>query len=152
MKTKKKENIVIIAILVVMVIAIIGVSYAAFNFSQQGNIPNKITTGSITMTYEESDNTITLGNALPTTDATGTTRLKEGEYFDFNVSSEITGEVNINYEISVKEVGDGTIDGSNIKLYLTRLKEDGTEDQLMTPEVYNEETDSNDIQDVLQMK
>ena len=144
MKTKKKENIVIIAILVVMVIAIIGVSYAAFNFSQQGNIPNKITTGSITMTYEESDNTITLGNALPTTDATGTTRLKEGEYFDFNVSSEITGEVNINYEISVKEVGDGTIDGSNIKLYLTRLKEDGTEDQLMTPEVYNEETDSNE--------
>ena len=144
MKTKKKENIVIIAILVVMVIAIIGVSYAAFNFSQQGNIPNKITTGSITMTYEESDNTITLGNALPTTDATGTTRLKEGEYFDFNVSSEITGEVNINYEISVKEVGDGTIDGSNIKLYLTRLKEDGTEEQLMTPEVYNEETDSNE--------
>ena len=140
---KKKENIIIIAILVIMLIAIIGVSYAAFNFSQQGNVPNKITTGSITMTYEESDNTITLGNALPTTDATGTTRLKEGEYFDFTVSSEITGEVNINYEISAKEVGDGTIDGSNIKLYLTRLTEDGTEEQLMSPEVYSEETSEN---------
>ena len=46
-----------------MILAIIGVSYAAFSFSKQGNIPNKITTGSITMTYEESDNTITLGNA-----------------------------------------------------------------------------------------
>ena len=70
MNLKKKENIVIIVMLVVMVIAIIGVSYAAFNFSQAGSVPNKITTGSITMTYEESDNTITLGNALPTTDAT----------------------------------------------------------------------------------
>ena len=125
-----------------MVIAIIGVSWAAFNFSQAGNVPNKITTGSITMTYEESENTITLGNALPTRDATGTTRLKDGEYFDFTVSSEITGEVNINYEISAKEVGDGTIDGSNIKLYLTRLTDDG-EEQLMTPEVYNEESTSN---------
>ena len=144
MKTKKKENIIIIIILVIMLIAIIGVSYAAFSFSQAGSVPNKITTGSITMTYTETDNTISLSNALPTTDKTGMTRLKEGEYFDFNVSSEITGEVNINYEISAKEVGDGTIDGSNIKLYLTRLTEDGTEEQLMTPEVYNEETDSNE--------
>ena len=143
MNLKKKENIVIIVMLVIMLIAIIGVSYAAFSFSQAGNTPNKITTGSITMTYEESDNTITLGNALPTTDATGTTRLKDGEYFDFTVSSEITGEVNINYEISAKEVGEGTIDGSNIKLYLTRLKDDGTEEQLMSPETYNEESTSN---------
>ena len=142
MKMKKKENIIIIVMLVVMVIAIIGVSYAAFSFSKQGSVPNKITTGSITMTYEESDNTITLGNALPTTDATGTTRLKDGEYFDFTVSSEITGEVNINYEISAKEVGNGTIDGSNIKLYLTELV-GGEEQSLMSPEVYNEETTSN---------
>ena len=143
MKTKKKENIIIIVILVIMLLAIIGVSYAAFNFSKQGNVPNKITTGSITMTYEESDNTISIGNALPTTDKTGTTRLKDGEYFDFTVSSEITGEVNINYEISAKEVGEGTIDGSNIKLYLTRLTDDG-EEELMSPEVYNEEASSNE--------
>ena len=142
MNLKKKENIIIIAILVVMLIAIIGVSYAAFSFSKQGNVPNKITTGSITMTYTESDNTISLGNALPTTEETGTTRLKDGEYFDFTVSSEITGDVNINYEISAKEVGDGTIDGSNIKLYLTRLTDNG-EEQLMSPETYNEESTSN---------
>ena len=143
MKTRKQENIVIIAILVIMLLAIIGVSYAAFSFSQAGSVPNKITTGSITMTYTETDNTISLSNALPTTDKTGTTRLKEGEYFDFTVSSEITGEVNINYEISAKEVGEGTIDGSNIKLYLTKLNGE-SEEQLMTPEVYNEEDNANE--------
>ena len=139
---KKRENIVIIVVLLVMVLAIIGVSYAAFSFGQLGNKPNTITTGAISMTYTESENTISLGNALPTTDATGTTRLKEGEYFDFTVSSEITGDVNINYEVSAKEVGEGTIDGSNIKLYLTEIV-DGEEQALMTPETYNEETSEN---------
>ncbi len=139
---KKKENIVIIVILVVMLLAIIGVSFAAFSFSRAGNTPNTITTGSITMTYEEKSNTISLNGALPTADETGMVRLNPGEYFDFTVSSEITGDVNINYEISAKEVGEGTIDGSNIKLYLTRLTETG-EEQLMSPETYNEETTEN---------
>ena len=93
---KRKENIVIIVVLVLMLVAIIGVSYAAFSFSQQGNTPNKITTGSITMTYTESDNIISMNGALPTTDKTGKVRLTEGEYFDFTVSSEITGEVIFN--------------------------------------------------------
>ena len=139
---KKRENIVIIVLLIVMVIAIIGVSYAAFRFSQTGNTANTITTGSITMTYTESSNTISINGALPTTDKTGMVRLNEGEYFDFTVSSEIVGDVNINYEISAKEVGEGTIDGSNIKLYLTKLNDDG-EEGLMVPETYSEETSDN---------
>ena len=139
---KKKENIIIAVILVIMVLAIIGVSYAAFNFQGLGSEVNTITTGAITMTYTESDNTIGLNGALPTTDKTGMVRLNPGEYFDFTVSSEITGDVNINYEISAKEVGEGTIDGSNIKLYLTELV-DGNEEPLMSPEVYNEESTEN---------
>ena len=142
---KKKENIIIIVMLIVLVLAVIGVSYAAFNYSAIGTKLNSITTGSIVMTYTESDNVINIDKALPTTDETGKVRLKEGEYFDFTVSSEIVGDVNINYEISAKDVttADRKIDGSNIKLYLTRLKEDGTEEELMTPEVYNEESSSN---------
>ena len=70
MKIKKKGNILIIALLILMILAI-GVSYAAFSFSKIGTKVNSITTGSITMSYEESDNTITLNGALPTTDETG---------------------------------------------------------------------------------
>ena len=141
---KKRENIVIMVVLIVMVIAIVGVSYAAFNYSRTGSI-NTITTGAITMSYEESDNTISLNGALPTTDKTGMVRLNPGEYFDFSISSEITGDVNINYEISAKDVttAERKIDGKYIKLYLTKLNGD-KEEQLMTPEVYNEETSSND--------
>ena len=141
---KKKENIIIIVVLVVMILAIIGVSYAAFSYSGLGTKVNSITTGSIVMTYEETSNTISLNGALPTTDKTGKTRLTDGEYFDFTVSSKIAGDVNINYEISAKDVttSERKIDGSNIKLYLTRLTDDG-EEELMTPETYNEEASSN---------
>ena len=139
---KKRENIIIVVVLVVMVIAIVGVSYAAFNYSRTGNI-NSITTGAITMTYEETSNTISLNGALPTTDKTGMVRLNPGEYFDFSVSSEIKGDVNINYEISAKKEDGNTIGGEYIKLYLTRLTDDG-EEALMVPETYNEETSAND--------
>ncbi len=139
---KKKGNIVIIVLLLVMVVAIIGVSYAAFNYSREGTVPNTITTGVISMTYTETDNVLNITGALPTTDATGKARTIEGEYFDFTVSSTITGNANINYEISAKEEGNGTIDGSNIKLYLTRLTDNG-EEELMTPETYNEEKSNN---------
>ena len=140
---KKRENIVIIVVLIVMVIAIVGVSYAAFSYSKTGSI-NSITTGAITMTYEETDNTISLTGALPTTDKTGMVRLNPGEYFDFSISSEITGDVNINYEISAKKEDGNTIGGEYIKLYLTRLTDDGKEEALMVPETYNEESSAND--------
>ena len=143
---KPKKEIVIIGLILLMVIALIGVSYAAFSYSKLGTKVNTITTGSITMSYEETDNTISLNGALPTTDKTGKVRLTEGEYFDFKVSSSITGNVNINYEISAKDVttAERKIDGSNIKLYLTELV-DGEEKELMKPETYNEETSANNF-------
>ena len=139
---KTKKEVVILVLMIVLIIAVLGVSYAAFKFTGEGTKLNTITTGSITMSYEESSNTISLNGALPTTDETGKKRLNSGEYFDFTVSSTITGDVNINYEISAKEVGNGTIDGSNIKLYLTRLTDDG-EEEIMTPRVYSEESTTN---------
>ena len=145
---KTKKEIVIIGLILLMVIALIGVSYAAFRFTGEGTKVNSITTGSITMTYEETDNTINLSGALPTTDKTGKVRMNPGEYFDFTVSSNISGDVNINYEISAKDVTSSSankIDGNNIKLYLTRLTDDGTEEELMTPEVYNEESNANNF-------
>ena len=146
MVKEHKKEILMLVLVLLFIVVILGVSYAAFSYSGLGSKVNTITTGFITMTYEESDNTISLNGALPTTDKTGKVRLTNGEYFDFTVSSEITGNVNINYEISAKDVTDSSakkIDGKYIKLYLTRLTDNG-EEELMAPEVYNEETSAND--------
>ena len=135
---KNKKSILILGLILLLIIAIIGVSYAVFNYSALGTRVNTITTGSITMTYTETENVINLEGALPTTDKTGKAL---SDYFEFTVSSSISGDVNINYEISAKKES-GTLEDRYIKLYLTRVTESG-EEELMTPETYNEETSSN---------
>ena len=120
MKKRRKEFLTIILVLVLL-ITIVGISYAAFNYVGTGQKLNTITTGTITMEYVESTNVISMNNALPTTDATGKKRLNTGEYFDFTVKSSITGNTDINYEIAAKEENGNTFSGSNIRYYLTTV-------------------------------
>lgn len=143
---KRKEVIFILCLFLSVILLISGVSMAAFSYSGVGQKINKITSGSIAMEYTESDNTISIDGALPTTDSTGMVRLRDGEYFDFTISSTIVGDTNINYEISAKDVTDSDakkIDGKYIKLYLTKINNDGSETSLMAPDVYNEDTSKN---------
>ena len=142
MKNKKKD-LVLILIVFILLIAIVGISYAAFNYVGPGQKLNTITTGAISMNYIESSNIISMNNALPTTDATGKKRKNTGEYFDFTVKSSIKGNTDINYEIAAKEENGNTFDGKNIKFYLTKVNSDGTEEEVMPPKTYSEDTTSN---------
>ena len=142
MKNKKKD-LVLILIIFILLIAIVGISYAAFNYVGTGQKLNTITTGAISMNYIESSNVISMNNALPTTDATGKKRLNTGEYFDFTVKSSIKGNTDINYEIAAKEENGNTFDGKNIKFYLTKVNSDGTEEEAMPPKTYSEDITSN---------
>ena len=145
MKDKKKITVTLVVTLL-LVIAIVGISYAAFTYAGIGKKENTITTGVLTMTYIEDTNTISMSNALPTTDATGKKRLTKGEYFDFTVSGTVKGSENINWEIVAEDVTTATkkIDGSLIKLYLTSINEDGTETEVMAPKTYKNETSANE--------
>ena len=141
----KKRIIIIVGFLLILVGSMIGITYAAFSYTKTGEKVNTITSGQVVMIYTETDNVININNALPTTDATGMIQLKQGEYFDFNISSTIVGDININYEISAKDVTDSSgrkIDGRYIKLYLTQLN-GASEEPLMSPETYHEETEAN---------
>ena len=142
---KKRQLLLTIGLVLVLVLMIVGISYAAFKFTGTGKKENTITTGAITMKYTESTNTISMNNALPTTDATGKVRLTEGEYFDFTLSGTIKGSENINWEIAAEDVTTGTkkIDGKYIKLYLTSLDENNNETEVMKPTVYTTEKAEN---------
>ena len=143
---KKKQLLLSIGLVLILVLMIVGISYAAFKFVGLGNKPNTITTGAITMEYEESTNTISMTGALPTTDATGKVRLTAGEYFDFTIKSNIQGNTNINWEIAAEDITPSSakkMAGKNIKLYLTKLDSTGVEKQVMAPKVYNASTSAN---------
>ncbi|MDD6419473.1 MAG: hypothetical protein PUF66_04870 [Clostridium sp.] len=143
MTKEKMKDILTIGVSVFMLVVVIGISYAAFTYSGLGKKENKITTGAITMLYTESDNTISINNALPTTDNTGKTRKNAGEYFDFTVKSSITGNADINYEIAAKEETGNTFSGNNIKYYLTTVDSNGKETEVMAPRTYYEEPSGN---------
>ena len=140
---KKRKNYLILILVTALLITIIGISYATFNYVGTGQKLNTITTGAISMNYIESSNVISMNNALPTTDATGKKRKNTGEYFDFTVKSSIKGKTDINYEIAAKEEGGNTFSGKNIKFYLTKVNSDGTEEEAMPPKTYSEDTTSN---------
>jgi len=140
---EKMKDVLTIGVSVFMLVVVIGISYSAFSYSGLGKKENKITTGAITMLYTESDNTISINNALPTTDNTGKTRKNAGEYFDFTVKSSITGNTDINYEIAAKEETGNTFSGSNIKYYLTTVDSNGKETEVMAPRTYYEEPSGN---------
>ena len=143
MNKEKIKNILTIGVTFVLLITVIGISYAAFNYVGTGQKLNTITTGAISMNYIESSNVISMSNALPTTDVTGKKRLNSGEYFDFTVKSSIKGNTDINYEIAAKEESGNTFSGKNIKFYLTKINSDGTEEEAMPPKTYSEDTTSN---------
>ncbi len=143
MYNKKIKNILTIVISVFILIVAIGISYAAFSYSGLGKKVNTITTGAISMSYTESSNTISMNNALPTTDNTGKTRKSAGEYFDFTVKSSITGNTDINYEIAAKADSSNTFSGDNIKYYLTTVDSAGKETEVMAPRTYYEEPSGN---------
>ena len=140
---KNRKNYLIMILATVLLITIIGISYATFNYVGTGQKLNTITTGAISMNYIESSNIISMNNALPTTDNTGKKRLNTGEYFDFTVKSSIRGNTDINYEIAAKEESGNTFDGKNIKFYLTKVNSDGAEEEVMAPKTYSEDTTSN---------
>ncbi|HIS38492.1 MAG TPA: hypothetical protein IAB45_03170, partial [Candidatus Onthousia faecavium] len=57
---KRKEKVIILGLILLMIVAVVGVSYAAFSYTDTGTKVNSITSGAITMTYTESDNVISM--------------------------------------------------------------------------------------------
>ena len=143
MKKEKLRNILTIGTTFILLIVVMGISYAAFSFAGAGQKLNTITTGAISMEYVEGDNSISLNNALPTTKATGKKRLNEGEYFDFTVKSSIRGNMDINYEIVAQEEEENTFSSDNIYYYLTKINDDGSETEVLAPRKYYAEKEAN---------
>lgn len=116
---KKNNKPILLAVIgiVVLIIAVIGVSYAMFQANLLGTKENTISVGSITLNYIESGTAITLedGEGFGLTDAQGEAQT---EYFEFTVSATASGTVALGYYIYFEELAT-TLPASAIKLYLT---------------------------------
>lgn len=122
MKKEASKKIILYVIgIAILFVAVIGITYAVFAFTSAGKVENKVTTGYITMNYTESSNEISIDNAVPTTDSVGKV---SNDYFDFSISTEIGGSINVNYEVRAEKLETESIpiNDYDIKLYLEKFE------------------------------
>ena len=130
-QTNFKTAFLLSFLIIILVILILGISFAAIFYSKTGEEVNKVTTGTMTMSYSENTNGINLDNAYPMSDDIGMALNDENQYFDFTVSATLGGNVIINYAITATKESDSTLPDSAIKVYLTDT--DDNERQVLAP-------------------
>jgi len=147
MKNKKKQIIITLIAIISLILITVGVTYAFFNYAKEGTTDNTIKTGSITFLYTEVSGVgkgISLTEAYPVADSIGKVQVGEGKVFDFKVTSNISMNSNIGYQVTARKKTGSTLANSAVKVYLTEVN--GTEQELLLSK-YSElsQTDKVDI-------
>lgn len=118
-----------------LIVAIVGISYAIFVFSAKSRVDNTVRSGGITFEYLEGDSVIDINDALPISDEVG---VKQTKSFDFQVSSAIRGNTTVFYEVRAKSLTvDNKIDNQYVKIYLEK-KDGGDFSTVLFPTAFKE--------------
>lgn len=122
-----------------LIVAIVGISYAIFVFSAKSRVDNTVRSGGITFEYLEGDSVIDISDALPVSDEVGK---KQTKSFDFKISSAIRGNTIVFYEVRAKSLPiDNKIDNQYVKIYLEK-KNDGDFSPVLYPTTFKENSDT----------
>ena len=119
---ENKEKKVLLSVLGVAILlaAVIGISFAAYNVTFDSNTANSISTGTIMVSYTEPTNAISILDAMPLEDAEGMKLTGTNNTFDFTVSTQASNALTIPYTISLTKVAGNTLLDSEVKVYLTK--------------------------------
>ena len=129
---KKKQVLLTLLGVISLIVITVGVTYAFFNYAKEGTTDNTIQTGSITFLYTEVSGVgkgISLTEAYPVADSIGKVQVGEGKVFDFKVTSNISMNSSIGYQVTARKKTGSTLDDSAVKVYLTEVN--GTEQELL---------------------
>ena len=132
MKNKKKQIIITLVAIISLIVITVGVTYAFFNYAKEGTTDNVVKTGRITFLYTEVSEVgkgISLTEAYPVADSIGKVQIGEGKVFDFKVTSNISMDSNIDYQVTARKKTGSTLANSAVKVYLTEVN--GTEQELL---------------------
>ena len=142
---KNKKNLVLSVIAIVMLLVVtIGVSYAFFSYTKKGTTENSIKTGTITFLYTEVTGVgkgIKIEDSLPISDDQGKLLTGSGNVFEFKITSDTLSNTSIPYEVTARKSSNSTLDEKAVKVYLTEV--DGEESELLLDNYSNlKETDT----------
>ena len=110
MENNSKQAVLSIVGIAVLVIAVVGVSFAFFTYSKTGTTNNVITTGNIVFDFKEDTPGLSLTNQFPQSDADGITN----ETFDFSIAGTLpTSMAPINYSVYAIKGDVPTVEGKS---------------------------------------
>mgnify|MGYP004618350721 CR=1 FL=1 len=130
--SKKKQVLLTLVAIISLIVITVGVTYAFFNYAKEGTTDNTIQTGTITFLYTEVSGVgkgISLTEAYPVADSIGKVQVVEGKVFDFKVTSNISMNSSIDYQVTARKKTGSTLANSAVKVYLTEVN--GTEQELL---------------------
>ena len=119
-ENSQKKMLLSVLGVAILVVAVIGISFAAYSATVDSANANSIKTGTIMVSYTEPSNAINLEEAMPMSDTDGKALTGPGKTFDFSVSTQATNALTVPYTISLTKVAGSTLENGDVKVYLTK--------------------------------
>jgi len=113
-KIKSNETLLSIIGIFVLIILVVGITYAGFSQTTSGG-NNSISSGIISMSFQEPSNNVVITNAMPTSNG-----YSSGTHFDFSVSGTAKAQMTLPYEITITEKSGNTLAASNVRIGLKK--------------------------------
>lgn len=124
-ENNKKTLVLSVLGVLVLVIAVVGVSFAMYSFSATGTKNNVIQTGSVSLSFDKKS-VINLTNQYPMSDAKGVAQ--ESGKLEYDVVATLNGTMTINYTLSLTDITAGTtLTADYIKFNLAKSVGDGAQ-------------------------
>lgn len=121
-QTESKQIILSIVGISILIIAFVGVSYAAYNSFISDSNSNMISTGTISLSFNNQSKSVSMNSMMPMSDEVGKNLTGDGNVYDFVVRTNLAPHTTLNYEISAEKVKTDTemLDDDSVKLYLQK--------------------------------
>ena len=141
MKKLNKKEIFIksIPLLLTLLSCVLLISYAYYKIKLEGQKEHFISTDTISFSYIENEDKISITSVNPLSDTDGKA---QSNYFEFNVSSNLTSGMSVDYEILISRItATNNFNDSDVKIYLT----DGNNNQIVEPTIISNLVDNSKI-------
>lgn len=119
-ENSQKKMLLSVLGVAILVVAVIGIAFAAYSATFDYGDANSIKTGTIMVSYTEPTNAINLENAMPMSDTDGKALTGTNKTFDFSVSTQATNALTVPYTISLTKVDTSSLGNNEVKVYLTK--------------------------------
>ena len=124
-QTSSKNVVLWTIVLIVIIVSIIGLTFAFFTYSRLSTTETTLQMGKMMFGYTEESNGISLINAIPISDERAMDSVNENSYFDFYITYNFPTTTTIYYEIDLEDVTkelDEIQNGSLTSIDYSRIK------------------------------